>query len=173
MSSEMMYFSIIVLMVSSWLAGNIIVLLSYYIKDSIKNIMLTKENNKEFKSRIEAVKEMKAAGDFHDWISISLGMKEVMVCRKTGYCPKEDSFISLVYIKQYEEAQKREEEYIEFKKERMTQISNKYGISLEETERLVEQIFEIKKDFTIKKLADLQDELNKDEKGDNDELENN
>jgi len=164
MSSTMMYFSIVILMISSWLIGNTITLIILFIRENIRDIKLTKDNNKEFKSRMKTVEKMKAAGDFHKWINIPIGMKEVMVCSNTGYCPAENSFISLSYVKKYEAAQKREEEYIEFKKERMAQLSDKYGISLEETERLVEQVFEIKKDFTIKKLADLQDELSNDEK---------
>jgi len=160
MSQEKVMFLTVALMLGSWFIGNFIVILVLSIRENIKTILKVRGNNKEFRKKVAEVEAMKAGGDFHEWTTIMVGGKEVLVCKKTGWSPNTKSFISKWYIDDYLEVVKREEEYKEFKSERMLQLSDKYGISIEETERLVEQIFEIKKDFALKKMTELQEELN-------------
>jgi len=126
----------------------------------VEKIQKIIENNRLFKKKQEEVDKMKAEGGMHEWVSIKVNQGvELMVCRKTGWCPTLNGFIPLKNIESALEMVKSEQEYKIFRDTRVLSIATKYNLSLETTEEIVEKIFSIKKDWTLLRLERFQKEL--------------
>jgi hypothetical protein len=133
------------IVVVSFLAGR----LAYKI---YKDISFKLKNNKKFKEKKKAIDEMKANGDFHKWMDLSVGTKIIRVCEKTGYAPEIDGFIDMFLINIQKEKNKMEEEYQEFKTQRTLELAEEYGLTVDKMEELQDKVFSIKKDFTVGRM---------------------
>ena len=157
MNDEMMVLTLILLMgcgiglAIQRILDNLI--LFYY------KIKAIRQNNIEFKNKQAEVDKMKAAGDFHEWQEIPTMHGMLLVCKKTGWCPSLNGFIEQSRINSYLEAAKMDEEYKAFRKERINNLASKLVLTIADTEKIVEEIFSMKKDFHLMKTTLLQQEL--------------
>jgi len=117
---------------------------------TLMNILAIKKNNKMVNSKMKQVEEMKANGEFHEWINMTIGLKNVHVCKKTGFCPSMNGFVPMDQVKLHLMKLEEEKEYEVFKGEKLKIIANKYNIK--DIDNLYDEIFSIKKDFCISKM---------------------
>jgi len=109
--------------------------------------------SKAFRKKQKEVEDMKARGEVHEWVTISIpGLGgNMMVCRKTGYVPSKKGFLPIEVIQRHEKTQafekKIQKEYDEFKNERFSSISKDYDIPMEKMEDLMDKICSIYNDF--------------------------
>ena len=121
-------------------------------------------NNKEFKRRMKNKNDMQAKGDGHEWINIPYGTEEVMVCKKTGWSPTLNAFLSMEYVNMWLKRQEREKEYQAYREEKMILLAEKHGINKEKMEEIAEGIFAIKQSFHVKKMKQAVKEMRSGEK---------
>lgn len=117
------------------------------------------QNNKKFAALQKNVDDMRAKGELHEWQEIMTMQGKMLVCAKTGWCPTLKGFLPLQVIQQQLEHAKAEEEYKEFRAARIQLIAHERNMTTAEVERLVEQIFTMKKDFYVQRVAKLQQEM--------------
>ena len=157
MNDEMIILTVILLM------GYFLGYTSNKIVDNIYMLMykirLMRETNAAFKIKQAEVTKMKAAGDFHEWQEIPTMQGSMMVCKKTGWCPSLNGFIERSRIESYLNDLKREEEYKDYRANRVQQLCQALNMSTQQVEKVVEDVFSIKKDFHLMKAAQLQQEL--------------
>lgn len=153
----------------------LLVLFSFFTYRQIKSIMFFFKIKKEYKALLkkkeDSITKMKKEGRFHKWITLPVripgkGVQETTVCEETGYCPSVDGFIDLMQMKEMLIKKKNEEEFAEFRKERIKELSSKYGMHEELFEDVVNDIYSIKKDFHVDKMNKSIKEL-KEQFGDN------
>ena len=156
------YYSLTIILVLGILFG-------LFAKASIENmvkhinkIKLQLENNKKYKAKEAKVALMKANGDFHEWCEIPDGAGgNVLVCAKTGWCPKLQGFIPMEKINEMLEDIRVATEYKLFRNQSVQMLAEKYTMTKEQMEKIVESVFDIKKQFHLKRLKDLADSMKK------------
>jgi hypothetical protein len=126
---------------------------------AISDIKAVNAQNREFKARMAEMDKMKTNGDFHEWIYLPSTAGEIMVCKKTGWCPSVKGFFSTKLINQHLADKQAEEDYKVFRNKRVLQLATDIGKNFSETEKIVEAVFSIKKDFTLLRLTKLQEDL--------------
>jgi hypothetical protein len=136
---------------SNYLIGNIL-----HFSGKIKAFI---DNNKEFAKKQAEVAKMKANGDFHEWVSIPSTGGTMLVCKKTGYVPSLNGFVPVEMVTSYLNKVEREKDYKIYRDLRVMALANQHGMHLESMERLVEDIFSIKKDFSVLQLTKLSEDL--------------
>ena len=134
-------------------------------KNILKNYKIIKLKREIIENGKKKVAEMKAAGEYHEWIDVFLGDEERNVCKKTGYCPSLDGFIPMQYIEMHLQKLKLEEEYQEFRLGKINEIAEEMNLTNEEVEKFADRIYSIKKDFHILKLTKLAEGLKSNESG--------
>ena len=102
---------------------------------------------------------MKEDGEFHEWVTVQTPTGDMMVCKRTGWCPNFEGFVPTNMINAYLEKVKMEQEYKEFRDARVLELANQLKLSTMEMEEVVEKIFSMKKDFTVSKLIELSADL--------------
>jgi hypothetical protein len=125
--------------------------------DKIKKML---DMKKKFKAKEAEVAAMKANGDFHEWKELPAGDgNTVTVCIKTGWAPSLKGFIPMENIKRALEEIKTAEEYKAFRDASITQLALDNNMSRDNMEKIVESVFNIKKQFHLKLLQDLSDSM--------------
>lgn len=122
-------------------------------------IQAIRKNNAEFKAKMKIKEDLKANGDHHEWVSIPYGQTEVLVCKKTGWCPTINGFIYMTYINEWLKRKKMDEEYQKFRKNRVELLAEDYEMPYEHMEQLIEKIFAIKQDFHVEKMKKSVEEM--------------
>lgn len=115
-----------------------------------------------FKKKYRKLQEDKENGFLHSWVTVkhpSVG--NLTVCRESGFCPTLFGFFDVEWIakhlKSEEVASKAIEERNLFFKNRLDQISRTYSVF--DINSVADEILNINKQFTIKKLSELQADL--------------
>jgi hypothetical protein len=116
-------------------------------------------NNQELKVKKEELKKMRAMGEFHQWKEMYFTDGSHLVCLKTGWCPTLKGFVDMNRIERYIKAEIMQEEYKAFRAERVNNLASKLVLTIADTEKIVEEIFSMKKDFHLMKTTQLQQEL--------------
>jgi len=129
------------------------------IKKAVADIKALNAQNRQFKTRMDAMDKMKADGDFHEWIYVPSTTGELMVCKKTGWCPSLKGFFPMQNIKQHLADKQADEDYKVFRAARVEKLSKRLNLAIWDMEQVVEEVFSIKKDFTLIRLTKLQEEL--------------
>jgi hypothetical protein len=123
----------------------------------IKKIIAT---NKAFKAKEMQVAMMKAKGEFHQWKELPDGNGNTLtVCIKTGWCPSLKGFIPMEAVNRTLEDIRTIEEYKTFRDARVIELALLNNMTNEEMEKIVESVFDIKKQFHLKRLQDLSDSM--------------
>lgn len=147
------------------LFGLVVGLIIHFLLNNIatqwKKIKIILENNKAFAKKQAAVDAMRANGDFHEWITVTDVVGTFLVCKKTGWCPDKKGFIPIELINAYLEKIKMEEEYKEYRNQRVAKLAEELGFDLPKMESVVEKVFSMKKDFHVDRIAKLADDLSK------------
>jgi len=125
---------------------------------------MRKEYKDLVKRKEDSVAKMKKEGRFHKWITLPVrlpgkGVQETTVCEETGYCPSVDGFIDLMQMKEMLIKKKNDEEFVEFRREKIKELSSKYGMHEDLFEDVVNDIYSIKKDFHVNKMNESIKEL--------------
>jgi hypothetical protein len=112
----------------------------------------------------EVNRRKKEEGFMHEWVTIkNPQLGELMVCKATGFCPKLYGFFEVKWVQEYIETEKKAEQVInerqEHFKKRLEDLSLEFNIGMDRLQSLSEKILTINKDFTIKKLEDLKNEI--------------
>ena len=127
---------------------------------NIEKIKYQLAMNKAFKAKEAEVAEMKARGDFHEWKDLPDGAGgTIMVCVKTGYCPSLKGYIPMANINRALEELKTAEEYKVFRNQSVATLAANHNMTVEAMEKIVEGVFDIKKQFHLKRLKDLSDSM--------------
>lgn len=86
---------LIVLLVLSIMALPFVLsMLFFSAKESIVAMRRTRLQNKMYLEGEKRVKEMKKNGDIHEWVEINIAGKSLLVCKKTGYVPSQEGFLT-------------------------------------------------------------------------------
>ena len=126
----------------------------------IEKIKLMLANDKLFKQKQQEVADMRPKGVFHEWFDMPKGDgNTIIVCKKTGWCPSLKGFVPMSRIEAYLAAVKAEEEYKVFRNGRVAELAIKMNLDNQQVEKFVEDVFSIKKDYTLMKIKELQQEL--------------
>lgn len=129
------------------------------LEKAIIHVRFIREQNKEFSELQKKVDEMKAKGDMHKWMTMVIMGKEVMVCENTGWAPSLNGFLPIRMIEAYKQELNAAKEYEQFRNARIELIASENQMTIPQVERLVEQVFSIKKDFTLQRIEKLQKEM--------------
>ena len=95
----------------------------------------------------------------HQWMTMVIMGQEVMVCEKTGWAPSLNGFLPMHMIEAYKKESNAAKEYEQFRNARIQLIASENQMTIPQVERLVEQVFSIKKDFTLQRIEKLQKEM--------------
>ena len=128
------------------------------LRNVYRTVKFTINTDKQVKAKMKAKEDMLERGEKHDWIKIPLGTKEYLFCRKTGWSPDLNGFLDMNFIKKHDRKIKEEEGYQAFRNERVKRMAEERGVSLDDMEEIVEQVFSIKKDFAILRIEKKQKE---------------
>ena len=150
---------LIMILLLGMVFGSIMEFLLHNIFTQFSKIKMILDNNKEYKIRKEEVRQMKEKGEFHEWVTVLTPSGEMMVCKKTGWCPDFEGFVPINMITAYLEKIKMEKEYKEFRNARVLELANELKLGIIEMEEIVEKVFSIKKDFTVNRLKELSADL--------------
>lgn len=129
------------------------------LEKAILHVKFIREQNKKFNELQKKVDEMKASGDMHQWMTMVIMGQEVMVCEKTGWAPSLNGFLPMHMIEAYKKESNAAKEYEQFRNARIQLIASENQMTIPQVERLVEQVFSIKKDFTLQRIEKLQKEM--------------
>ena len=132
---------------------------------SISVYRLIRKNDQQFYNMQKEMEKMKENGEIHEWVSINTGMGDIIVCKKTGWCPSINGFIPKEHIESYqkeqENAKKVEEEYAVYEKNKLFDLNTKYGVNMvnKDMKSMAEDVYAIKRDFYIAKIEEAQKTL--------------
>lgn len=127
---------------------------------NIEKIKTSMAMNKAFKAKELQVAMMKAKGDFHQWQNLPDGAGgTIMVCIKTGWAPSLKGFIPMENINRVLEDIKAAEEYKVFRNQSVAALAAQHNMDVTAMEKIVEGVFDIKKQFHLKRLKDLADSM--------------
>ena len=112
-----------------------------------------------FKRKYKKLEEDKKAGFLHSWVTVkhpSVG--NITVCKESGFCPTLYGFFDTEWIAKYLKSEKVADSAIlernKFFEDRLSEIKVKYSIA--DINSVADEILNINKQFTIKKLDELQ-----------------
>jgi hypothetical protein len=134
---------------------------SYFLYGRIKYILfffkIKSHWKKTLKEKQDKIDKMKKEGRFHKWTTLPVsipgeGTQETQVCEETGYCPSFDGFVDTTQIKRMLSERKTKEEFEEFKRQKIKELSDKYNMTEKTFAEIVEDTFSIKKDFHVEKM---------------------
>jgi len=111
----------------------------------------------------EEINKIKASKIEHDWVYVKSfhDNSTIKVCQKTGYIPSLERIIPVASIKAMQNMDKMEESYEAFKKEKMKEISDRRKIDQKELEDIIEETYNIKKDFYLNHMTKSLEEIQK------------
>ena len=112
----------------------------------LKDFNRIRKMNSKFKELMRKKEEMEENGDYHEWVSINIGDRIIMVCKKTGWIPSNRTFLSLDYV---DKLIKREEKLNEI----LTDCAERVGIKVEEAKQFMEEYSEEILSYTREELG--------------------
>lgn len=116
---------------------------------AINEWKLISKTNSSLEKQKKKRSDMIKSGEKHEWVKVAIGTKELLVCKKTLWCPALNSFINKTYFDQYNQSIKRQKDYKVFRDKRVVELAEEYDMTVEKMEVLVEAIFSIKKDYYV------------------------
>lgn len=162
--------AILILMLTYTLFLISLITFIYFFKRQIAIIKINKKVRDEIKKRQKAVQEMKERGEMHEWITIQQTdvegkVHDFHVCKKTGYCAELKQFFMMEYVHAEAIKQEYKKRYEEYRNAQVEILATEYKHSREEMEKIVESVFDIKKQFALlwmkEKNAEVQIEVEK------------
>ena len=129
------------------------------IQHNLVKIKAILDNNKLFAKKTAEMEEMKVRGELHEWVKVQTAGGQMLVCKKTGWCPDLQGFVSLELVEEYFTKIKAQEEYKEYRDLRVAELAKELDFDIQKMEDVVERIFSIKKDFHLNKAIKLTNEL--------------
>lgn len=138
---------------------NIAIFFAKQVYFSIKIWSLINKTNKSFSQKEKDREEMLARGELHEWVEVMTMYGPTRVCKKTGYMPEHKGYLSKKALKSSLLAIERDERYKEYRNKKVSGLAEKHNMSVESMELLVEEIFDIKKQFNLNELSDVVEEM--------------
>lgn len=126
---------------------------------SIRKYSALMQNQKKYEEKMKEKEEMQARGEYHEWVTIPIGAQEVMVCKKTGYCPSRNSFFDVKGVQRIVAEQELAKRYEVHREEKIKLLASMYGLSIEDLENLADELFTMKKDFYVKHMTQELDKM--------------
>ena len=126
----------------------------HFFKRAILQLKMSNKINAEIARRKQMVADMKARGEFHEWVTIQQkdikgDIHDPHVCKKTGWCPSLQSFFQMAYVKEAVLREEYKNKYETYRDEQVEMLSTKFKHSRAEMEEIVESVFDIKKQFAL------------------------
>lgn len=119
----------------------------------LKAFLVLYRNNKSYNNKLRSKKAMLNRGEMHEWIKIYMGTKEIMVCKKTGWCPSLNGFLDINYVNSMGELQLVKAGFEKYKEQRIAEMARDLGISVEEAKNFSEEIFKMKKEYYLNNMS--------------------
>lgn len=117
---------------------------------------LNKKNHNQLLAQKKMKEDMGKNGDMHEWINMTKYYKgevhDLLVCKKTGWCPKLNGFISLEQVKKELDKIELEQQYQVFRNLNYKQLAEKYNLPIDKLEEISEDIYNVKKQFYLNKI---------------------
>lgn len=158
---ELIVFSILIAFAIGFLSMPIVQSLIRLIKDLKKSHI----NNKLFHQKKQEVQNMKDKGEVHEWINLPTIRGQKLVCKKTGWCPELEGFISKTAIDRHLTNTKRQEEtekeYQIFRDNRVTELSIYYNLDEETVSGIMSEAFKARQEFFVDKIKEEQELMEK------------
>lgn len=139
----------------NWL---LIALCSLFLIRVFKILRKALKDSKKIKKQIEELEKNKCKGP-HKWININVENKNTHVCRECYWCPSYESYIKKVFVDAEIKKEKFEEDMESYKKQKLLEIQEKYGLKEEDVKDIYNKIINIKKDFTLKEMENFLKEI--------------
>ena len=136
-----------------------------FIIRNVATIFVKIKDSLVFEKKMKEVnRRKKEEGFMHEWVTVKVPqIGDLMICKATGFCPKFYGFFDVKWVQEYIENEKKTEEVVKERQEnfkrKLEEISLEFNISMDQLQALSEKILTINKDFTIKKLEDLKNEI--------------
>lgn len=124
--------------------------------NQIKNIRRNKKN-------LERLEAQKCKGP-HSWVKMPILGQEVRVCKECCYSADLDGYVKREFLNAHLRELEFKNALEEYSKKRKTEIAEKFRLFDFELEQLEDEIYSIKKDFTIQWLEKNLKEILKEEK---------
>lgn len=153
----------------------LLIVFSYFSYKQIKSVLLffkIRKGYKDFfKEKDKEIAKMKEEGRLHDWVTLPVnipgkGIIDTTVCKETGYCPSVDGFVDKMQVRHMVEMKRLNEEFDSFRKNRVSELAEKWNTSEDVFGNIIDDIYSIKKDFHVQKMEQSMKEL-KEQLGDN------
>lgn len=128
-------------------------------------IFTTIKNHRSFTRKMREIeRRKKEEGFMHQWVTINYpSLGSLMICKETGFCPKLNGFFDVKWVESTIESENKTNSVIkqrqDYFKSRLKELSLEFNMEMSQLENLSEKILSINKDFTIKKLEDLENEI--------------
>jgi len=123
------------------------------LKHQVNYMIFVWKNNKQVKAEHKKREAMLASGEVHEWIKVVHGTREVLACRKTGWCPDLEVYFTLEYVKEWQDRLVTNEALARYRDRKIESLAEEYNMTVSKFEELMEKIFSIKKDFFVEKMA--------------------
>lgn len=127
------------------------------------------DEEKLFHEKMKERALMSIRGEMHDWISMPINGRDLLVCKKTGWCPAINGFVYKEEIEKFLKRQKIEERYQKYRDAKVKELAEELKLSIEKTEEIVEKVFDIKKQFHLilmdESLEEMRQQIEERDKG--------
>jgi hypothetical protein len=136
-----------------------------FAKRNLSRVYTKYHNDFIFRRKMREVdRRKKEEGFIHEWVTIKHPLSgEMLVCKATGFCPKLYGFFEVKWIEEYIRTSektgsvlKEREAYFD---KRLYEIGQEFGLSSTVVEAVADKVLVISKEFTVKKLESLKNEL--------------
>lgn len=124
-------------------------------KKKLWEIKVAKQYRDHCNFYINRRKEMLERGEQHEWVNIKSAVdpsKEMMICKKTGWCPEIKDYFSDEWVRKQIKKQELAEQYKMYRDIEVGTLAVRYKLDLETMEKIVEDVFNIKKSFHLKHI---------------------
>ena len=127
--------------------------LIFLLRSQIEHIKHISANNKAIDEKHKQRDEMLARGEIHEWMKVVYGFDEVLVCKKTGWCPTLEVYFTIEFMREQESRIKTSEELKQYTEQKMNELAQRYGTSPSTMDQIADDIYSIKKNFFLEKMT--------------------
>ena len=130
--------------------------LGYLSASLVVSYMKLRRLRKEENKKRERLLANKCKGA-HSWITMDIDGGDTHVCKLCYYTPVHDNFVKEYYVKEHLEKKSFNNQFDEYMKEKLEEISKKYNIDISQLKGISEEIDKAKTDFSLDYLKRLLD----------------
>ena len=129
-------------------------IIAFYTKTYLSARKISNQRRLEY----ESMEKNKCVGA-HSWVSMRVRGGDTHVCKDCGFVPAYDAFVPRASLNAELETVKFRKKFEEYRESKLKEIAEKNGISSEQADSIAQDIFNIKKQFSIDYISQKVKEL--------------